>query len=88
MQLLDRAQDRQITIRAGSPVRQSSYAPDQLARYSWLAAQREMLRRARPLPKDPDLGRYLGALYEAVHQALTGQLSAEEALRSVQERFS
>ena len=83
MQLLTPEQDREITRQAGSPVRESSYAADQLTRYPWLAAQREMLRRARPLPADPTLGRYLGALYEAVHKAFTGELSAVEALRRV-----
>jgi multiple sugar transport system substrate-binding protein len=85
MQTLNPEQDREITRQAGSPVRESSYAADQLTRYPWLAAQREMLRRARPLPTVPTLGRYLGALYEAVHKAFTGELSAAEALRGVEE---
>ncbi len=84
MQLLGTEQDKQITRIAGSPVRQSSYAPSEMAKFSWLAAQREMLERAKLLPARPELGNFLGLLYEAVHQAFTGELSAAEALADVQ----
>ncbi len=84
MQLLGTEQDKQITRIAGSPVRQSSYAPSEMAKFSWLAAQREMLGRAKLLPARPELGNFLGLLYRAVHQAFTGELSAAEALADVQ----
>ncbi len=85
MRLLSPSYDREITRVAGSPVRNSSYDPASLERYPWLAAQREMLRRARPLPSDPNLGQCLGPLYEAVHRAFNGEASAREALEAVQE---
>jgi multiple sugar transport system substrate-binding protein len=84
MQLLGPEQDKEITRIAGSPVRMSSYAPAECAQYPWLAAQLEMLNRARPLPANPALGQFLGDLYGAVHQAFTGQLTPAEALRGVQ----
>jgi len=86
MQLLGAEQDREITRVAGSPVRQSSYAPEELQKYSWLAAQGEMLRRAKPLPPRPELGLYLGDLYGAVHQAFTGLVTPADALHSVQQK--
>ena len=84
MQLLGAEQDKQITRMAGSPVRQSSYAPAELQKYPWLAAQLEMLNRAKPLPARPELGSFLGLLYEAVHQAFVGELSPMAALAGVQ----
>ncbi len=84
MQLLGPEQDKEITRVAGSPVRASSYAPAELQKYPWLAAQLEMLNRAKPLPANPALGRFLGDLYEAVHQAFTGQLTPVAALRGAQ----
>ena len=84
MQLLGPEQDKQITRMAGSPVRQSSYVPAELQKYPWLAAQLEMLNRAKPLPARPELGSFLGVLYEAVHQAFMGELSSMEALAGVQ----
>ncbi len=84
MQLLGTEQDKQITRMAGSPVRQSSYAPAELQKYPWLAAQLEMLNRAKPLPARPELGSFLGLLYEATHQAFMGKLSPAEALANVQ----
>lgn len=84
MKLLNKAQDKEITRVAGSPVRQSSYAPAELVKYPWLAAQREMLERAKPLPARPELGAFLGALYGAVHDAFTGKSTPKEALQKVQ----
>ena len=76
-------QDRQIISAAGSPVRASSYQNGPAAAW-WLPAQREMLRRARPLPARPELGAYLGLLYSAVHRAFTGEQTAAAALTEVQ----
>ncbi len=84
LDLLGPRQDRAIIRAAGSPVRRSSYDAEALRRYPWLAAQREMLARASILPKDPKLGRYLGALYTAVHRAFTRLDTPAEALKSVQ----
>ncbi len=84
MRILNKEQDKEITRVAGSPVRESSYVPEELQKYSWLAAQREMLARAKPLPARPQLGAFLGLLYEAVHAAFTGKKSPAEALQSVQ----
>ena len=72
--------DRAVTSLAGSPVRESSYAPSELERYPWLAAQHEMLKRAKSLPIHPKVGAFLGALYVAVHDAFVGKATAREAL--------
>ncbi len=88
MQLLNKEQDKEITRVAGSPVRQSSYVVEELAKYPWLAAQREMLERAKPLPARPELGAFLGALYGAVHDAFTGKSTPAEALQKVQKEAS
>ncbi len=84
LQVLTPAQDQEIIRRAGSPVRQSSYTPAALEAYRWLAAQQAMLQRAKPLPARPELGLFLGGLYEAVHSAFTGQSSPSQALRTAQ----
>jgi len=86
LQALGPEQDRQITRVAGSPVRRSSYGPDELERYSWLAAQYEMLRRAGTLPIHPKVGACLGALYESVYAAFTGQATPQEALNRAADR--
>jgi len=75
------AQDRLVMKIAGSPVRQSSYTTDTIARYPWLAAQLEMLRRTDTLPIAPQTGAYLGDLYQAVYAAFTGDLSPAAALQ-------
>jgi multiple sugar transport system substrate-binding protein len=85
MQVLNKEQDKEITRVAGSPVRESSYAPEELQKYAWLAAQREMLERAKPLPARPELGAFLGLLYGAVHDAFTGKKSPAEALKRGQD---
>jgi len=84
MQALGPATDEAIIATAGSPVRASSYTPEALARYPWLAAQRAMLERAKPLPHDPRLGAFLGDLYEYVHRAFIGEISPDAALKAVQ----
>jgi multiple sugar transport system substrate-binding protein len=73
-------QDRQITRVAGSPVRHSSYTPEEMGRYPWLPAQYEMLQRAGTLPIHPKTGAFLGALYEAVYAAFTSQVTPRQAL--------
>jgi len=85
MQVMGPATDRAVIRTAGSPVRASTYTPAALSRYPWLAAQREMLRRARPLPADPRLGLFLGDLYAYVHRAFTGEMTPADALQAVQQ---
>ncbi len=84
MQAMGPETDRAVIRTAGSPVRTSSYSPESLARYPWLAAQRAMLDRAKPLPADPRLGLFLGDLYEYVHRAFTGKMTPAAALQAVQ----
>jgi len=86
MQAMGPETDQAVIRTAGSPVRASTYTPAALARYPWLAAQQEMLHRAKPLPADPRLGLFLGDLYEYVHRAFTGEMTPAAALQSVQER--
>lgn len=76
--------DRAVTRVAGSPVRESSYVPSELERYPWLAAQYEMLKRAKTLPIHPKVGAFLGALYVAVHDAFVGKATAQEALTAAE----
>jgi len=73
-----------VTRVAGSPVRQSSYTPAEMERYPWLAAQYEMVKRARTLPVHPGVGAFLGALYAAVHDAFTGKTTLREALATAE----
>jgi len=84
MQAMGPETDQAVIRTAGSPVRESTYTPEALQRYPWLAAQREMLQRAKPLPADPRLGLFLGDLYAYVHQAFTGQMTPAAALQAVQ----
>jgi multiple sugar transport system substrate-binding protein len=76
--------DHEVTRIAGSPVRLSSYSAEECARYPWLAAQHEMLGKAKNLPSDPRLGGFLGDLYGAVFKAFTGQMTPEKALKQVE----
>lgn len=80
LHLLGPEQDRAVTRKAGSPVRSKSYAADERSRYPWLDAQYEMLKRAGSLPRTPQTGAYLGALYEAVYAAFTGSAAPRAAL--------
>jgi multiple sugar transport system substrate-binding protein len=73
-------QDLEIIQAAGSPVRESSYSTADASHYTWLTAQHKMLERARTLPAAPETGRYLGALYEAVYSAFTGDVTPGDAL--------
>ncbi len=84
MQLLNKESDKQVTLIAGSPVRKSSYCIDELVKYPWLSAQKQMLKRAKILPKNPKLGLFLGNLYEMAHKAFTKKLSPKEALKTAQ----
>lgn len=80
LRILNSEQDRKIILAAGSPVRKSSYCKENMDRYSWLRAQKKMLEFAKPLPKDPKLGLFLGELYAATYKAFTGESTAKEAL--------
>ena len=84
LQALGPETDRAVTRVAGSPVRQSSYTPAEMERYPWLAAQYEMVKRARTLPVHPGVGAFLGALYAAVHDAFTGKTTPREALATAE----
>ncbi len=86
MQAMGPDTDAAVIRTAGSPVRASTYTPEALARFPWLAAQQEMLHRARPLPADPRLGLFLGDLYAFVHKAFVGEMTPRQALEAVQER--
>lgn len=72
--------DLKIIESAGSPVRKQSYAPQYLQRYFWLGAQKQMLERAQILPLRPEVGQFLGALYEAVYAAFVGDKTSAQAL--------
>lgn len=76
----DKHQDCEVTRLAGSPVRMSSYSPDEMQRFPWLLAQYTMLTRRTLLPTSPAFGKYLGPLYEKVYSAFMGEISVQEAL--------
>jgi multiple sugar transport system substrate-binding protein len=72
--------DMEITYKAGSPVRSTSYTDAAFKRCSWLKAQYEMMNRINWLPKRPESGLILGPLTEALYKAFIGEKSAKEAL--------
>ncbi|KAF0193357.1 MAG: hypothetical protein FD166_3716 [Bacteroidetes bacterium] len=76
----DKQQDREVARLAGSPVRLRSYSFEEMERYTWLQAQKEMLERRQLLPIHPDFSKYLGPLYAMVYAAFTGELTASEGL--------
>jgi ABC-type glycerol-3-phosphate transport system substrate-binding protein len=82
MKALNPESDLEVIQAAGSPVRRESYQLDLLLRFPWLAAQQTMLERCGRLPARPELGRFLGALYPAVYQAFTGELTPQAALEN------
>lgn len=73
--------DQRVTRIAGSPVRKASYGAAEKTQYAWLASQEKLLKECRTLPADPAFGARLGEMYAAVHNAFTGQQSADDALK-------
>lgn len=80
MQLMDLNCDQNVTRIAGSPVRLSSYSPQQKEIFPWLASQQAMLENCKTLPLLPQVGSFLGILYTAVHSAFTEAESPQQAL--------
>jgi multiple sugar transport system substrate-binding protein len=76
--------DLAVITAAGSPVRRSSYAPEQLETHPWLPAQLAMLERCGRLPDRPEVGRFLGALYGAVYSAFTEEQTPQAALKQAE----
>ncbi|MEO0561869.1 MAG: hypothetical protein AAF125_07140, partial [Chloroflexota bacterium] len=72
--------DAHVLTAAGSPVRTTTYTPDALAAYPWLAAQQQLMERAHSLPALPQIGSVLGVLYGEVFAAFTGEKSPSAAL--------
>ncbi|MDO9300792.1 MAG: hypothetical protein Q7T89_05385, partial [Anaerolineales bacterium] len=80
MQLMDLNCDQNVTRIAGSPVRLSSYSPQQKEIYPWLASQQAMLENCKTLPPLPQVGSFLGILYTAVYSAFTEAETPQQAL--------
>lgn len=80
MQMMDLSCDQNVTRIAGSPVRLSSYSPQQKEIYPWLASQQAMLESCKTLPLLPQIGSFLGILYAAVYSVFTEAESPQEAL--------
>lgn len=80
MQLMDSNCDLNVTRIAGSPVRLSSYSPQQKQLYPWLASQQAMLENCKTLSQLPQVGAFLGILYTAVHRAFTENETPQQAL--------
>lgn len=76
--------DERVLIYAGSPIRSISYNGQNMNQYPWLAAQKQMLDRAILLPKLPEIGQVLGALYGNVFAALRNEKSIDAALRDAE----
>jgi len=72
--------DVQVITAAGSPVRASSYSAENIAQYPWLAAQKHLLETAQLLPKHPQIGAVLGALFDNVYRAFRGEKTPSQAL--------
>jgi multiple sugar transport system substrate-binding protein len=85
-EVCDALADAAIIEAAGSPVLRASYSPQALIKYPWLAAQLAMLERCGTLPLSPQVGKFLGALYEAVYAAFIGESTPEEALRQAEQK--
>lgn len=81
LNLMGKDCDALVTEIAGSPVRVGSYTQKTRAQYPWLLSQRILLETCKNLPVDPNFGKYLGGLYEEVHNAVTGKKSARKALQ-------
>ena len=75
------AQDLEVILKAGSPVRKTSYSQEAFEKYFWLKAQFEMMKRITWLPRHPVVGMILGPITEAVYRAFTGEIEVEKALQ-------
>lgn len=80
LRIADQQMDEYLLRVAGSPIRTSTYSPQNFQRYFWLTAQWEMLQRCRTLPFTHKLDGILGAMYPAIYAAFTGETSARKAL--------
>jgi multiple sugar transport system substrate-binding protein len=72
--------DTLVLKHAGSPIRSTSYSDAAMGQYPWLAAQHLMLETAILLPKLPQIGSVLGALYDNVYQAFRGKKEPSAAM--------
>ncbi|MBO9311740.1 MAG: hypothetical protein J7465_05820 [Chloroflexus sp.] len=80
LRVADQQMDEYLLRVAGSPVRISTYSPQNFQRYFWLPAQWEMLQRCRTLPFTHTLSDILGVMYPTIYAAFTGEKSARKAL--------
>jgi multiple sugar transport system substrate-binding protein len=80
MALMGTECDREVTRLAGSPVRLSSYSKEEKQRFPWLQSQKKMLGACRTLPVRPEVGSFLGILYEYVYRAFMGEMKPKAAL--------
>jgi len=80
LRVADRQMDEYLLRVAGSPVRKSTYSPQNLQRYFWLPAQWELLQRCRTLPFTHRLSDILSVMYPSIYAAFTGEKSARKAL--------
>ncbi len=83
--VLTEAVDRLVLDEAGSPVLEATY--HRAAAHPWLAAQRAMLARARPLPAVPALGASLAVMTEALTAGFRGDMTPERAMAEASRRL-
>jgi multiple sugar transport system substrate-binding protein len=76
--------DTHVLMAAGSPIRTTTYTPENLAAYTWLAAQQQLMERAHSLPPLPEIGSVLGVLYGEVFAAFVGKKTPEQALATAE----
>lgn len=88
MNVMDTDCDQKVTRIAGSPVRSSTYASAPAGRYPWLHSQHEMLLNCKTLPSKPEVGAFLGIMYDTIYQAFTGTVEPAEGLRAAAEKVT
>ena len=87
--VLSKDMQKKLALEVGvPPTRASVYLDDDVkAKYPWYPTQLEALRNAQPRPRLPQWSKVEDILANYIHQALTGTLSPEEALKKAQEEL-
>ena len=87
--VLSRDMQKKLALEAGvPPTRASVYLDDEVkAKYPWYPVQLEALKDAQPRPRLPQWSKVEDILANYIHQALTGALTPEEALKKAQEEL-
>jgi len=88
--VLSKDMQKKLILEAGVPPTRASIYMDKdvIAKYPWYPTQLDALKHARARPRLPQWSKIEDILANYIHQALTGTLSPEEALKKAQDEIA